>query len=287
MSFAPQVRVVVNAPSEDLITPDKKLLLVLYALPNGNTIEWTLGRKPQPGDDWRYSIQHIAAQTRFVRQRLTNYAVVVALLEASQKSWPAWRKEHGDTRIPLLVQSIKELFPQRKIEVMLNGHSGGGSFIFGYLNALPAIPSNVTRIAFLDSNYAYNVQLGHDRKLAAWLTGREDRVLCVLAYNDSIARLEGKPFASESGGTWGRSHAMLKDFAQVFSWAATTNGPFESYSAIDGRVRFLLHQNPDRKILHTLQVERNGFIHSLLLATPLENRDYQYMGERAYEDYIR
>jgi hypothetical protein len=287
MTFDPQVRILVNAPAEGLMPADKKLLLVLYALPNGNTIEWTLGRKTQPGDDWHYGIQHIAAQTRFIRERLTNQVVVVALLETSQKSWPAWRKQHGDASIPQVVQTIKDLFPQRKIALALNGHSGGGSFIFGYINSLSAIPSNVARIAFLDSNYAYAPELGHDRKLAAWLKGDETRVLCVLAYNDSIARLEGKAFVSESGGTWGRSQAMLKDLAQAFRWVATTNGPVESYSALDGRVRFLLHENPERKILHTVQVERNGFIHSLLLGTSAESRDYQYLGERAYESFIR
>jgi len=287
MTFDPQVRILVNAPAEDQMPAGKKVLLVLYALPNGNTIEWTLGRKPLPNDDWQYNIQHIAAQTRFLRDRLTNQAVVLALLEASQKSWPAWRKQHGDTRIPNIVQSINELFPERKVEVVLNGHSGGGSFIFGYVNALSAIPSNVVRIAFLDSNYAYAPELAHGRKLAAWLNGNEERVLCVLAYHDSIARLDGKPFVSESGGTWGRSRAMLEDLSQWFTWTAKTNGPMETYSAKGGKVEFLLHQNPKREILHTVQVERNGFIHSLLLGTPLESRDYQYLGDRAYEEYIR
>jgi hypothetical protein len=38
---------------------------------------------------------------------------------------------------------------------MLTGHSGGGSFILGYLDAAKKIPSLVERIAFLEANYGY------------------------------------------------------------------------------------------------------------------------------------
>src|SRR6187401_2129053 len=48
--------------------------LVLFALPNGNSIEWTKGQKmsegtpsEKAGEDWHFDIQHIAAQTRFAR----------------------------------------------------------------------------------------------------------------------------------------------------------------------------------------------------------------------------
>ena len=75
---------------------DRPVGLVLYALPNGNTIEQTAGKKMAPGDDWHFDIQHIAAQTRFLRERIEGYNLVVAYLEADQKSWPAWKKAHPD-----------------------------------------------------------------------------------------------------------------------------------------------------------------------------------------------
>jgi hypothetical protein len=33
--------------------------------------------------------------------------------------------------------------------------------------------------------------------------------------------------------------------------------------------------------------DRNGFIHAMLTGTPLENHDYEYFGERAYEQWIQ
>ena len=44
----------------------------------------------------------------------------------------------------------------KKKEIYLNGHSGGGSFIFGYLAGVEKIPSQVKRISFLDSDYGYD-----------------------------------------------------------------------------------------------------------------------------------
>jgi hypothetical protein len=211
----------------------------------------------------------------------------VAYLEASPKSWPAWRKAHGDALIPAIATVVKQQAPLAPHQVVLSSHSGGGSFIFGYLNAVESIPGEIVRIAFLDSNYAYDAKLGHDRKLAAWLNGGEDRALCVLAYNDAVALLDGKSFVSAAGGTWGRSHAMLEDLRGRFKFSNRTNDGLEVWSALSGRLQFLLKENPDRKIFHTIQVERNGFIHSVLAGTVLENQGYTYFGPRAYTQWIQ
>jgi len=36
-------------------------VIILYALPNGNTTEHTMGKKKVEGDDWHFDIQHIKA----------------------------------------------------------------------------------------------------------------------------------------------------------------------------------------------------------------------------------
>ena len=285
-TFTPEVQVLINSPALTNFAPDKPVLLIFYALPNGNTIAQTIGRQLQPGDDWHFDIQHIGAQTRFLRELITNRTVVVAYLEADQKSWPAWRKKNGDTRIPEIVARVKNFFPTNRMEVVLAGHSGGGSFTFGYLNATKKIPDDVVRIAFLDSNYGYNPALGHDKILMEWLTAAANHALCVLAYDDATALLNGKSFVSAEGGTWGRSHAMLKDFSAQFKFISRTNGGLETYSALDGRIEFLLKQNPERKIFHTVQVERNGFIQALVSGTLNEGRGYEYFGARAYTNHI-
>ncbi len=170
---------------------------------------------------------------------------------------------------------------------MLSGHSGGGSWIFGYLNRLTAIPDNVERIAFLDANYAYETA-SHKDKLIAWLRAPEPHFLVGLAYNDAVALLNGKSFVSADGGTWGRSHLMLDDLATAFPLTRSALADdLERVTALDGRITFLLKENPERKIFHTVQVERNGFIESQLAGTTQQGVGYTYFGDRAYTRFIR
>jgi hypothetical protein len=281
-----EVRIVINAPAKESFSPDKPVLLVFFALPNGNTIEQTIGKKPQAGEDWHVNIQHIGAQTRWLRQVITNRTIVVAYLEAGMKSWPTWRKKHQDARIVEILDGVRKIFPAKQTEVILASHSGGGSLMFGYLNAVKEIPSDVKRIAFLDSNYAYN-RTNHAGKLTTWLKRSPENHLCVLAYQDYLGLLEGKPFVSEAGGTWGRSQMMLNDLSKQFSFTSTTNGGLETFTALDGQIEFLMKENPEHKIFHTVQVERNGFIHSLLSGTTNVGKSYEYFGERAYTNWIQ
>ena len=283
--LAPGVRVHLNAPNEVALRKNP-LLLVLYALPNGNSIEQTIGKHTSGSNDWHFEIQHIAAQTRFLRKQLPARSIVVAYLEAEGKSWPLWRKQHNDQTINQIVSTIRSIFPAEKTEIVLSGHSGGGSFTFGYLNSVESIPNEITRLAFLDSNYAYDREQ-HLEKISRWLKAKNNHSLCVLAYDDANALLNGKSFVSAAGGTWGKSHEMQKDLAATFEFSLQETPELEHYTALNGRVQFILRKNPDRKILHTVQVERNGFIHAMLSGTPLESVGYNYFGERAYTNYIR
>jgi len=88
------VRAVVNTPGD--FDPNRPTLLIFYTCPNGNSIEHTYGCKLEPGMDWHYDIQHIAAQVRKLRQLDRDENIVVAVLEADKKSWPAWRIARPD-----------------------------------------------------------------------------------------------------------------------------------------------------------------------------------------------
>jgi hypothetical protein len=39
---------------------------------------------------------------------------------------------------------------------------------------------------------------------------------------------------------------------------------------MDRRTEFLIHRNPENEILHTVLVERNGFLHAMALGTKYE-----------------
>jgi hypothetical protein len=285
-TFNPDVKVRLNLPSEASFAPGKKVMLIFYALPNGNRTPEAAGRAIQSKAEWRYDMQHIAAQTRFLRGLLKDRTVVVAYLETRQESWPAWRKAHGDKLLPDLVAALKKPFASHPVEVVLSAHSGGGSFIFGYLNAVERIPAEVTRMAFLDSNYAYDRAL-HEVKLIKWLAGAGNHYLCVLAADDPAAMIAGKPVGAGADGTWAKSHAMQQDLTTSFKFTAQTNADFQRYTALDGRVEFILKENPEKKVLHTVQVELNGFIQGMVSGTPNEGKGYQYFGPRAYTRWIR
>lgn len=284
--YMPDVRIYINAPPVSDFDRKKRVELILYALPNGNTIEQTAGKKMLPGDDWHFNIQHIAAQTRFLRRHVTDSNCVVAYLETSQKSWPAWKRDHPDhiALIASIADSLSAMFGGFDTYLVLTGHSGGGSFVFDYIDGKDTIPPSVERISFLDSDYNYNDDYG--AKLSTWLKSSKKRCLSVIAYNDSVALYEGKPFVSATGGTWYRSRMMQRYLGARFSLSTREDSDFIVSETKDHRIQFLLKKNPDRKIFHTVQVELNGFIQGMLSGTPLEGKDYTYYGERAYNDYI-
>ncbi len=162
----PYTRILINAPSTGF-GPKDRALLVFYALPNGNTIEQTFGKKLREGDDWHYDIQHIGAQTRFLRKILTKRTLV-----------------------------------------------------------------------------------------------------------------------SPTGGTWYRSRLMLKYLSGSIPFKTREHDSLMWHKALNNRVEIILKPNPDGKIYHTLQVERNGFIQSMLSGTRFEGKKYSYFGKRVYDHLI-
>lgn len=261
-------------------------LVVFYALPNGNSTAMTMGKKKAAGDDWHFDIQHIAAQTLFIRQEIAPRPFVVVYLENDFKSWPYWKQQHPDYRnwLPALLDSLAELAGGKRATICLNGHSGGGSFIFGYLSSLDKIPARVERISFIDSNYGYDSS--YYPLLRSWLQTNRKATLTVFAYNDSIALYNGKPLVSATGGTWYRSRRMVSDLSRDWPLKEEKNDSLQWLYSKKGNIHFIFRSNPDRGIYHTQQVEYNGFIHSILAGTKRASLHYRYYGPRAYQQFI-
>jgi hypothetical protein len=285
------VKVTIDRPVK--LEKKKKTILILYALPNGNTTEQTMGKAMKEGDDWHFDIQHIKAQTAFIREQVENRNIIVAYLENSFRSWPQWKAKTEDYagKINYIVDTLSGLFGRPYTTVYLNGHSGGGSFIFGYLESVKEIPFEIGRISFIDSNYGYDST--HYPKLRKWLKQNRKAHLTVFAYNDSVALYNGKPVVSAHGGTWYKSHRMLEHFGKRYRFRQTRNDSLIVHELIPrqagstkGQIAFFLRTNPERKIYHTQQVELNGFIHSILYGTGRQEKDYRYFGERAYGKFI-
>ncbi len=282
----PGTRILINAPLSGF-SPASHVLLVLYALPNGNTIEQTFGKRIREGDDWHYDIQHIGAQTRFIRRVIKDRTVVVAYLENSRRSWPAWTAATADyrTRVRGMVDAVTELFAPWLPELVLSGHSGGGRFIFSYIDAHDGIPPEVVRTAFLDSDYGYDDTI-YGPELVSWLKSGREKYLCTMAYNDSMVIYNGKPLVSPTGGTWYRSRLMKNFVGNSFRLKERQPDSLIWVTSRDRRIEFIFKPNPEGKIYHTRQVEYNGFIHSMLSGTRYEQKGYRYFGNRAYSDLI-
>ncbi len=280
------IRAVINAPFD--MSAQKPTLVVFYATPNGNTIEQTLGAGMEPGLDWHYDIQHIAAQTRRLREVNTRDNIVLVVTQADERSWPAWRAKHTDNAdlIRAFVRSTVDCLPGSQRRIALTGHSGGGSFLFGYLNGGEAIPDDVVLFAFLDANYSYSNDDRHGDKLVTWLKSSPERRLVVLAYDDREIALNGKKVVGPTGGTWRASFRMIERFRRDVALCESTSCDLISYTALDGRLNVILDRNPANKILHTVLVETNGFLHAMTLGTPDEDRAGTYRGPRAYTPFI-
>ena len=284
-SFRFRNDVTVTADFPKNFSSKKKTQLILFALPNGNSTVQTMGKQMKAGDDWHFDIQHIAAQTRFVRNELPNENIVVVYVENDLKAWPQWKRVHENytVLIPALVDTIEKILSIKKYSLHLNGHSGGGAFVLGYIQSQKNIPDHVNRITFLDSDYGYDSTF--TLKFVDWLKKKSSNRLTVFSYNDSVVIYNGKPLVSPTGGTWYRSKLMMKDLSAYFGFKTTRADSVVQYSS-KNQINFFLVDNPGKKIYHTVQVERNGFIHSILIGTKQESKNYSYWSKRAYENLI-
>lgn len=287
LELSPGVTATIVAPAR--LDTTMRVELVLYALPNGNSTAETMGRSAGDGVGWRFDIQHIAAQTRALRERGLPQAVVV-YVEADSKSWPSWRAKLGyqraNARIVTIVEQLRAAMGNpSSVAVTLTGHSGGGSFMFGFIEGQAALPDWLERIAFLDANY--NFAPVHGDKLVAWLRRNLRNRLVSLAYDDREIMLDGKKVVSDSGGTWRASQRMLQNLSQSLTFAVDTLGAFVRHRA--PQVELLLHPNPENRILHTAMIgDMNGYMHALLTGRPAYDRAAAVLQPaRMYERYVQ
>ena len=283
------VLIVVNAPME--MDAKKKTKMILYALPNGNDIEYTAGKvRKGEEEDFRYDVQHIAAQTRWLRENKPEYNYVTVYLQASMRSWGTWRRLHRDNGLsakilPAIIQDMADLYKPYNPSITLSSHSGGGYFIFEYLRVAEKINPLIERIAFLDSTYGYEEE-DYKEKLTKWLKNKK-HYLNVTSYQDSTVIYNGKPLVSPTGGTWWRSQKMQRDLAETYKFEKVEDDTYLNFYSNDGQITINLVKNPTGAIYHTVLVEKNGFINSVLSGTSEWEKGYQFWGERVYNDLIK
>ncbi len=291
MEIEPGVRAIIIAPAVELIDPAKPAHVVVFATPNGNTVEQTLGCRMTEGLDWHYDIQHIAAQHRAYREINQDETVVLVCVQTDIKSWPTWRKRHEDDTAlieKVLDRTIDTIKIKRIGRVTLASHSGGGAFMFGVVDGAGEALDSVDRMIFLDSNYYYDDAKGHGETLAKWLADDEDRRLIVIAYDDREVTYKGKKIVSETGGTYRATHRMIDRFKQHGEVSKGTVGAFDAYHALGGQAHLLIHPNRENIIQHTRMVgEMNGHLYAMLLDTADQDELPEIGGPRAYMQWVQ
>ncbi|QDT44687.1 hypothetical protein Pan241w_48020 [Gimesia alba] len=290
LSIEPEVRLIIVAPRPERIVPGNPSRVILFATPNGSTIEQTLGCQQQEGRDWHFDIQHIAAQHRKWQSLNQRENLILVCLEAEGLSWPRWRARHPDNpkRIRTVVNSIMEAIPLKESQLTLACHSGGGSFLWGFLNGSAEIPDQVDRFVFLDANYSFSEKDQHGKKFLNWLKGCKQRRLVVLAYDDRNVLYRGKKVVSPTGGTYRATHRMLERFKRDLKFSESSAGDYVTYAALEDQVYLLIHGNPQNKILHTRLVgEMNGYLYAVTLGTP-EGKQGRLPGPpRTYSKWVQ
>jgi hypothetical protein len=280
--IAPGVRALVNVPAN--FDPKKPTRLLLFAVPNGNTIEQTLGCAAVPGRDFRFDIQHIAAQARKYRELNAKENVVLACFESDVLAWPAWKKARpdGPKIIRGVVETLRKWLPAGEVRITLACHSGGGSFLFGFIDGGDTIPDEVDRIVFLDANYSYADADKHGEKLLAWMKADSNHRLSVIAYDDRKIEIDGKPIIGPTGGTFRATERMAAFFTQHLKFEETKQGDFTTRTSPGIQLALVVHANPQNKILHTVLVgEMNGLLHGLTIEDPKPTWG-TFGGPRAY-----
>jgi hypothetical protein len=287
--FAEQIRVLVNAPGS--FDPTRPARLVLYATPNGNSIEQTMGCITEGRTDWHFDIQHVAAQMRRWREVARDRQIVFACLESEGLSWPAWKRNRpdGPTIIRQVVETIRQWIPAPEVSITLAGHSGGGSFLLGFVDGGDEIPRNIESLIFLDANYSYADADKHGDKILAWLKNQGTHRLVVIAYDDRKVTQSGKlVISSHDGGTFRATDRMVDSFVKRgVELAQSTSGDFRIHNGLNDQISMLVHTNPENKILHTALIgEMNGLMRGL----SSEGRDStwgRFGGPRAYTKWIQ
>jgi hypothetical protein len=169
----------------------------------------------------------------------------------------------------------------------LMAHSGGGSLLFGFLNARNEVPDDIERFVFLDANYGFSREDGHDRKMSEWLRRTSRHSLIVVAYDDRNITLNGKNVIGPDGGTYRRSLEMLRSFRDAgMEFTESQDSVFVTYRSASPAIVIAIHRNPSNAVLHTLLVERNGFLFGAIAFTPLEARVGRLWGLVEYSPFV-
>lgn len=268
---------------------NKPTRIIMYALPAGNTVPQTVGRVKEAGQDFHYGIQHVGAQTRYLREKITDQNIVIAYVQGPRgtlNSWVDTHKNNSPELLASLVEDVKNKVGAPNADVSLSSHSNGGKFETEYIKHFENIPDEVKRISFLDSINTVDIER-NGQKIIEWLERNNDHKFNVISYDDREALYHGKPFPGQ-GSSYKKTMAMIDHFQRNgITLKPEGRSGYTLYSGMNGKIQIILLDNPTRTaILHSEPVLRNGVI-----VSETSNDKYQdiaeFNGEQVFASYIQ
>jgi hypothetical protein len=288
-----KVRLYFDFPADELAqcSPDTSVTLLFFALPNGNSIEWTAGKTMEEGDYWRFDIQHIGAQTRYIRCKI-DHPVLLVYLEADPRSWPTWRRTSDlGNSLPFdlvdLIRGAVDRFWRTNSDVILSCHSGGGSYLTGFINGCNELPDWLTKLVYLDANYSFSTEEQHHTKLIDWLERIPQAELRVYAYDDRDVKYNGKNIVSPTGGTYRASYRMIESMSSALVVSMVESDRWLRHTSANQHAEWIIFKNPELKILHTVMVgEWNGLIDSVVFGVDDDLAQRAISHPRLYMEFV-
>ena len=280
----------IDAPGINQYNPAKPTTLVFYALPNGNTIEQTIGCAAAPGLDWHYNIQHIGPHNADAAVDRSNPQLRDRLPGSREKKLACFNQGDPDAAVHTrrIVELASHLIDPPPKNLVIMAHSGGGAFVTEYINAPGPLPPNLDRIAYLDAYYKHSSDTATAEKLKPWLDANPNHHLVLVCYDDRNIELNGKPvITTPDGGSFRAAHRLLDALSDHHPPTTQSDGPIDSVDFDHEQIHFIFHNNPQNLILHTRLVEWNGFLRAMTVDSSLPQTWVPLKEQHDYDQWIQ
>lgn len=174
--------------------------------------------------------------------------IVIAYVSAEGGKWPNYLFSN-----PTNVARINQRILTRVYEganhiapkaISLDAHSGGGSYIFNFIDNSPEIPSSISSLNLYDCLYAYN-GMDHAQKIKKWLDRNSAATLTTVTGTPQIIA---------------KQNALISDLQSLgVNFSKSVDNPtYSILSAYDGRIKLTTFKEFD----HNGTITRDGLLYA-------------------------
>ncbi len=173
--------------------------------------------------------------------------IIIAFVAPPGSKWPNYLSSNPTnvTKIhEVIVSRVRTATNSAPQSIALDAHSGGGAYIFNFINYSPEIPSSISSFNLYDCLYAYN-GAPHAYKIYNWLRKNPSSNLVNITGTPQIAAKQDQLISD------------LKGFGVSFT-TTEDNSTQTTVSAFNGRIKLTTLKTFD----HSGTVTRDGFLYA-------------------------